>query len=40
MTRKLLAALLGLAAGIITAPLALVVWPAFCAWFMWNETED
>lgn len=39
-TRKLLAALLGLAAGIVSEPLALIVWPAFCAWFMYNETED
>lgn len=39
MTRKLLAALLGFAAGIVTAPFALVIWPAFLAWFMFNETE-
>ena len=35
--RKLFAALLGVAAGICTDPLALILWPAFCAWFLWNE---
>lgn len=39
MTRRLLNAALGLAAGIVTAPFALVAWPAFLAWFMFNETE-
>lgn len=39
MTRRLLNAALGLALGVITAPLALVAWPAFAAWFMFNETE-
>ena len=39
MTRRIFAALLGLAAGIVTAPLALVAWPAFLAWFMFNESE-
>lgn len=38
--RKILNALFGLAAGIVTAPAALVAWPAFAAWFMWNETEE
>ena len=38
--RKLLAALFGLAVGIVSDPLALIVWPAFCAWFMYNEEED
>ena len=33
-------ALLGLALGICTLPLALVAWPIFLAWFLWNETED
>ena len=32
-------AALGLVAGIVTAPLALVIWPAFLAWFMFNEAE-
>ena len=40
MTRRLLNAALGLAVGLITAPLALVAWPAFAAWFMYNETEE
>ena len=39
MTRKLLNALLGFAAGLVTAPLAALVWPLFAAWFMWNETD-
>jgi uncharacterized membrane protein len=39
MPRRLLNAALGLAAGIVTAPLAIVAWPAFLAWFMFNETE-
>ena len=39
MTRRILTALLGLAAGIVTAPLALVAWPVFLAWFLYNETE-
>lgn len=33
-------ALLGLALGVCTWPLALVAWPLFLAWFMWNETEE
>lgn len=33
-------ALLGLALGVCTWPVALVAWPVFLAWFMWNETED
>jgi hypothetical protein len=39
MSRRLLNAALGLAAGIVTAPLALIVWPIAVAWFMFNETE-
>ena len=39
MTRRIFTALLGLAAGIFTAPLALVAWPAFLAWFLYNESE-
>lgn len=37
--RKLFAALCGLAVGLITAPLALVAWPLFAAWFLYNESE-
>lgn len=37
--RKLANAALGLAAGIITMPLAIVVWPIFAAWFFWHETD-
>jgi hypothetical protein len=40
VTRRLLNAALGGALGVITAPLALIAWPAFAAWFMWNETEE
>ena len=38
--QKRLNALLGLALGLCTWPLALVAWPLFLAWFLWNETED
>lgn len=38
--QKRINALLGLALGICTWPLALVAWPLFLAWFMWNETEE
>lgn len=38
--RKLLAALLGFAAGVVSDPLALVVWPIFVAWFLYNESDD
>lgn len=40
MPRRLLNAALGLAAGLVTAPLALVAWPAFLAWFLYNESDD
>ena len=33
-------ALLGLALGVCTWPLALVAWPLFLAWLLWSETED
>ena len=39
MTRRIFNAALGFAAGLITAPLALVAWPAFLAWFLFNESE-
>ena len=38
--KKLANGLLGLAAGIVTAPLAVIIWPLFAAWFLYNETED
>ena len=37
--RKILNAALGLLAGIVTAPLAPIVWPIALAMFMYNETE-
>lgn len=37
--RKLLNAALGLAAGIVTLPLAIFAWPIFAAWFLYNETD-
>ena len=40
MTRRLFNAALGLAVGIATAPIALVAWPLFLAWFSFNETEE
>lgn len=39
MTRRILSAALGLAAGLITAPFAMLAWPAFLAWFLYNESE-
>lgn len=39
MTRRLLTAFLGFALGVITDPMALVAWPVFLAWFMYNESE-
>ena len=39
MTRRLFAALFGFAAGIVTAPLALVAWPFMFAVFLYNEEE-
>ena len=38
--RRILNAILGLAVGIITLPLAIVAWPILSAWFLMNETED
>ena len=38
--RKRFNALLGLALGVCTWPLALVAWPLFLAWFLWNETDE
>lgn len=37
--QKLLNAALGLAAGIVTLPLAIFAWPIFAAWFLYNETD-
>jgi hypothetical protein len=37
--KRLLNTLLGLAAGIVTAPLVAVAWPFVAAWFMFNESE-
>lgn len=39
MTRKIANAALGLAAGIVTLPLAIVAWPILAAWFAWRETD-
>ena len=38
--RKLANAILGLAAGVITLPLAIFAWPLFAAWFFWNEAKE
>ena len=35
---KLRNALLGVVMGIVTSPLAAVVWPIFLAWWLWCET--
>ena len=37
--KRILSAALGLAAGLITAPFALVAWPFFLAWYLYNENE-
>ena len=37
--KKLLAALLGLAAGVITWPIAAISWPFVCAWYLYNEKD-
>lgn len=37
--RKIFNALLGLSVGIVTMPLAFVIWPVFLAWYMYNETD-
>ena len=39
MTRKLLAALLGFAAGVVSVPLVAVAWPFAVAWCLHNEEE-
>lgn len=38
--RKLCAALLGFAAGVVSDPLMLLIWPFFVAWFLYNEADD
>ena len=37
--RRILNAALGLAAGIVTLPLAIFAWPILAAWFFWNEAD-
>ncbi len=37
---RLLNAALGLGLGIVTLPLAVVLWPAICTWFFYNEADD
>ena len=38
--KKFFNALLGLVAGIVTAPLSFVLWPLALAYWMFEETED
>jgi len=38
--KKYLNSSLGLLAGIISIPLIIVAWPFFCAYFMYNETDE
>lgn len=40
MTRRIINTVCAFAAGVFTLPLALVIYPAFIAWFVWNETEN
>lgn len=37
---KLRNAVLGFALGVCTFPLAIIVWPGFLAWYLWNETDE
>jgi hypothetical protein len=37
--RRIVNAALGLGLGLVTLPLAFVIWPAFCMWFFYNETD-
>lgn len=37
--KKLLAALLGFAAGVITWPIAAISWPFVCAWYLYNARD-
>ena len=39
MGKKFISAFCGLVAGLCTAPLALIAWPVFLAWFLANEEE-
>lgn len=38
--KRIGAAVLGLVAGIVTLPIAVVVWPVVFAWFLYNEEDD
>lgn len=40
MKRKIANAVFGVLAGILTAPLAVIVWPVAVAIFLYNETEE
>lgn len=37
---KILSALLGVAVGVITWPIAAIAWPFVCAWYLYNERDD
>lgn len=39
MMKRFTAACLGLLAGLVTVPLAIIVWPFVVAWFLYNESE-
>lgn len=38
--RKMMNGMIGLGLGLVTLPLAFVIWPAFCMWFCYNETDE
>lgn len=40
MRRRIIASIIGVAAGIITIPIAAIIWPIFLAYFFFNESED
>jgi hypothetical protein len=40
MRRKIIAGIIGFAAGIITMPIAAIGWPLFLAFFFFNESEE
>ncbi len=37
MVRKIFNAVLGLCIGVVSLPLAAVIWPAICVWYFCNE---
>lgn len=40
MNRRIFNAAIGFLGGVITAPLAVIVWPVVFAYFMYNDNDD